>query len=510
MSPDDGSETLTTERRPEPGVQPVLQMTGIRKAFPGVQALRSASFNLLGSEIHALVGENGAGKSTLIKVLTGVHGADRGQIRLFGRQVAFHSPVDALRAGIATIYQEFTLVGSLPVRANLFLGRERTRRGLIDAGFERGKTESVFGRLGADIDPDRLVTDLTVAQQQLVEIGRALLAEARILVMDEPTAALAPREVERLFAILRDLAARGIGIIFVTHRLDEVFAIADRVTVMRDGETIITRNTGELSRHQLIEHMVGRPIEDEFPKVRAVAAKRRLEVRRLSGGRIHEVSFYVRQGEVLALAGLMGAGRTEVARLIFGADRKEGGDILLDGHRVEINSPRDAIRHGICLLTEDRKAQGLILKASAKDNFALPNLASWSRLGFIDHTTELSRFRARVQDLNIRLAGPGQLAAFLSGGNQQKLLVARWLETNSQVILFDEPTRGIDVGAKYEMYLLIGRLAAQGKAIIVISSELPEVLGISDRILVMRDGEIAGEIEDVAKATQEDIMALAV
>jgi len=485
-------------------------MAGISKEFPGVQALKAASFTLRRGEIHGLVGENGAGKSTLIKVLTGVHRPDAGDIRLHGHNVQFAAPLDALDAGIATIYQEFTLVNALTVRANLFLGRERSRSGFVDSRYERTRAREILGRLGAEIDPEALVSELNVAQQQLVEIARALLADASVLMMDEPTAALTPREVQRLFLVLRDLTARGISIMFVSHRLDEVFEIADRITVMRDGETVVTREAHEFTRQQLIEHMVGRPIDDEFPKTPAAADRYVMEVRNLVGKSVRGVSFAVRQGEVLGIAGLMGAGRTDLVRLIFGADRKEAGEILLEGRPVEIDSPRDAIKHGICLLTEDRKAEGLVLKATARENFSLPSLGSWSRWGFVNRPHEQVRFASRVNELQIKTAGPNQLAAYLSGGNQQKLLVARWLETNSRVIMFDEPTRGIDVGAKFEMYRLINQLAVQGKAIVIISSELPEVLGISDRILVMRAGRIAGEIDDVTRATQEEIMALAV
>jgi len=484
-------------------------MQGIEKAFPGVQAVSSGSLALGAGEIHALVGENGAGKSTLIKVLTGVHSADAGRIMLAGQPVRFDAPLEAQRAGIATIYQEFTLVPHLSVRANLALGRERTRRGFIDAVHERDLAISTFERLGVSIDPEAPVSELNIAQQQLVEIARAIATDARVLVMDEPTAALTPREVDGLFAILRELAGRGIGIVFISHRLYEVLDIAGRVTVMRDGATIGSWPAAELSKNELIEHMVGRPLEKEFPKVPAEMGNVVFEVCGLTGGRIQNLSFSVRRGEVLGMAGLMGAGRTDVARLVFGADRREAGEIWLDGKQLAINGPRDAIRCGICLLTEDRKAQGLVLKASAKDNFALPSLRSWSRLGFVDVARETSRFVHHVDALNIRVASPDQPTEHLSGGNQQKLLVARWLEVNSRVIIFDEPTRGIDVGAKYEMYLLINDLAAAGKAIIVISSELPEILGISDRILVMREGSITGEVTDVATATQDAVMALA-
>jgi ABC-type sugar transport system ATPase subunit len=487
----------------------LLDMQGIEKAFPGVQAVSSGSLTLNAGEIHALVGENGAGKSTLIKILTGVHNADAGRTTMAGEPVRFDTPLQAQRAGIATIYQEFTLVPHLSVRANLALGRERTRRGFIDAEHERNLTLATFERLGVSIDPEAPVSGLNIAQQQLVEIARAIATDARVLVMDEPTAALTPREVDSLFAILRELAGRGIGVVFISHRLDEVFEIAGRVTVMRDGETIGSWPVAALSKNELIEHMVGRPLEKEFPKVAAALGDVCFEVRGLSGGRINNLSFSLRHGEVLGLAGLMGAGRTDVARLVFGADRKVGGEILLDGKRLSIRGPRDAIRHGICLLTEDRKTQGLVLQASARVNFALPSLHSWSRAGFVDQSRETSRFLHHVENLNIRVASPDQPAEHLSGGNQQKLLVARWLEADSRVIIFDEPTRGIDVGAKYEMYLLINDLAAAGKAIIVISSELPEVLGISDRILVMREGTITGEVTDVETATQEAVMALA-
>lgn len=488
----------------------ILKMSGIRKAFPGVQAISSGSFELYDGEIHALIGENGAGKSTLIKILAGVHQADSGEMNLFGAKATFDSPIEAQKAGIATIYQEFSLIPGLPVHANLFLGRENARNGLIDSSYEKLMADAVFEKLGVKINPESLVLDLNIAHQQLVEIARALISDAKILVMDEPTAALAPREVENLFRILRELKEKGIGIIFISHRIDEIFAIADRVTVMRDGKTIGTWKTSDILRKDLVAQMVGRPIEEEYPKVPKKIGETCFKAQGLVGGKINDVSFSVRQSEVLGIAGLMGAGRTEVARLIFGADPKDGGQITLDGKILDIKSPRDAIHEGICLLTEDRKLQGLILKASTMENFGLPNIAAWSKMSFINRDKERSRFFHRVEKLNIRIAGPYQRTEDLSGGNQQKLLVARWLETNFKVIIFDEPTRGIDVGAKYEMYLLINKLASQGKAVIVISSDLLEILGISDRIIVMRAGAITGEITDAAEATQEDVMALAV
>jgi ribose transport system ATP-binding protein len=496
-------------RTNQPKINSILQITNIRKAFPGVQAISSASFDLNPGEIHALVGENGAGKSTLIKILTGAHQADSGEVWLDGKLVLFGSPLEARRAGIAAIYQEFSLIPSLPIYANICLGRENTSRGLINPSREKKDTIALFNRLGLRLDPETPVGNLSIAHQQLVEIAKALATKSQILVMDEPTAALAPHEVKNLFNILRELKSEGIGIIFIGHRLEEILAIADRVTVMRDGATIGTWNIGDITRAELISQMVGRPIEEEYPKSNATFGETYFKVHDLTGGPVRDISFSARRGEILCLAGLMGAGRTEVARLIFGADNKDSGQIIVGGERCDINSPKDAIDSGICLLTEDRKAQGLVLIASCRENFALPNLKSWSRMGFVDGKQEIERFNERVRSLNIRLSSPEQRAEDLSGGNQQKLLVARWLETNFEIIIFDEPTRGIDVGAKHEMYLLINELAARGKVVIVISSDLLEILGIADRIIVMREGRIAGEISDMTTATQEKIMALA-
>jgi len=489
---------------------PLLRMEGVRKAFPGVLAVREAGLEVRAGEVHALVGENGAGKSTLIRIVTGAHQADAGTLELDGVPALFPSPQAAAGAGIAAIYQELDLVGKLSVRANLFLGRESARLGFLAAAEERRLAREALARLGVDLDPGARVDALDVAQQQLVAIARALLADARLLVMDEPTAALASAEVERLFGVIRELRARGIGVVFVSHRLDEVMAIADRVTVMRDGATLGTWPVSELTRERLVERMVGRPLAQEFPKARAAFGPEILAVRDLTGGRVRDASFAVRAGEVLGIAGLVGAGRTDLARLVFGADPLERGEVLLDGRPVSIVSPRDAIRLGICLLTEDRKGQGLVLGLSARDNFALPNLDRWSPFGWIRKGQEQSAFERFVASLRIRLSGPGQPARDLSGGNQQKLLLARWLERDSRVLIFDEPTRGIDVGAKHEIYLLINELAARGKAIVMISSELPEVLGMSDRILVMRRGRVAGEVPEAAAASQELLLRMAV
>jgi ABC-type sugar transport system ATPase subunit len=486
-------------------------MEGITKSFPGVRALRGVSLELYPGEVLALLGENGAGKSTLIKVLGGAHLPDAGTVHIAGRPAAITDPAAAQRAGVAIIYQEFNLVPSLSARANIFLGQERSRLGFLRGKGEARRARELFQRLGVEIDPEAPCGSLSVAGQQVVEIAKALAADARILVMDEPSAALTGREVERLFAIIRDLKAQGLGVIYISHRLAEVFAIADRVTVLRDGEHVATQPVSEVTTDRLIELMVGRKLESEFPRRQVALGPERLVVRNLCrGSAVRDVSFAVRRGEVLGLTGLVGAGRTETARLLFGADRADSGTVELDGVPLLLRNPRDAIRHGLCLLTEDRKAQGLILERSVRENFALAALPRLSRAGFVKARQERERLAHYVQALRIKIAGPEVPARNLSGGNQQKVVLARWLETHSTVLLFDEPTRGIDVGAKFEIYQLINELAAQGKAVVLISSELPEVLGMADRILVMHGGRITGEIRDMAGATQEQILRLAV
>lgn len=486
-------------------------MSGIVKSFPGVQALRGVDLTLGTGEVLALLGENGAGKSTLMKVLGGAHPPDAGAIAIDDRPVAFHSPQDSRRAGVAVIYQEFNLVPGLTAVENIFLGKEVTRAGFLTQKCERGRAVELFHRLGVEIDLDLPCRRLTTAQQQLVEIAKALAFDARIIVMDEPTAALTSHEVAKLFEIIRDLKARGIGIIYISHRLDEVFAIADRVTILRDGQNAGERPVTEITRKEMIEMMVGRELKDEFPPRNVQPGSPRLEVTGLRRGRaVRDVSLSVRRGEVLALTGLVGAGRTETVRLIFGADRREAGEIRLDGNLLTIRSPRDAIAAGIGLLTEDRKLQGLVLQHSVRDNYALPNLNRLTRHGFIRVRQEREDFGRYADLLRIRIPHQEQRAGNLSGGNQQKVVLAKWLARDCDVLIFDEPTRGIDAGAKYEIYLLMNELAASGKAIIMISSELPEVLGMADRIIVMHEGRITGEIKDARRATQEQIMQLAV
>ena len=485
-------------------------MRGIDKSFPGVKALTCVDLALRHGEVLALIGENGAGKSTLVKMLGGAHRPDVGLIRVDGCDVDLTTPAEANAAGIGVIYQEFNLVPGLTAWENIFLGRENSF-GFIRRRDERGRAAALFKQIGVDVPADTPCERLSVAQQQIVEIARTLSHDARLIVMDEPSASLTPREVSRLYEVIRDLKARGIGVIYISHRLNEIFEIADRVTVLRDGEHVGDAPTSAISRRELIEMMVGREISDEFPEHQHAVGGPRLVVNGLRrGDSVRDVSFEVRRGEILGLTGLVGAGRTETARLIFGADRADAGSIRLDGRQLEIHEPRDAIRAGICLLTEDRKAQGLVLDSSVRDNFGLPNLPRLSTWGFVRRRRERAAFGEFVNRLKIKVLHQEQLARNLSGGNQQKIVLAKWLERNAEVVIFDEPTRGIDVGTKYEIYLLINSLARQGKAIVMISSELPEVLGMSDRILVMHNGHIVGEISDVATATQEQIMELAV
>lgn len=487
---------------------PLLQVSGISKQFPGVRALNDVSLAVRAGQVLGLVGENGAGKSTLIRILAGAHQPDAGQMTMDGRPLVLPNPVAAIRAQIGIIYQEFNLIPALTAVENLFLGHESWRLQHLS---ERQQASAVFDRLGVSVPLDVPCRQLSVAQQQLIEIARALLQDVRLLVMDEPTAALTPREVTSLMRIVRELTQRGIGIIYVSHRLDEIFELSDTITVLRDGCHIATRPPEEFSRESLIEMMVGRAIVNEYPHRDTDCGPVRLSVQGLSRQpAVDDVSFDVRAGEILGITGLVGAGRTELLRLLFGADRPDAGSIRLDGKPLRIRSPRDAIRCGLCLLTEDRKNEGLVLHRSVLENFSLASLPAFSRGGFLQSRRERASFEKYIQSLQIRLASQEQPASSLSGGNQQKVLLARWLERHAEVILFDEPTRGIDVGARHEIYQLMNSLAADGRAIIMVTSELPEALGMSDRILVMHAGNVAGEVTDVAATTQEQLMTMAI
>jgi ABC-type sugar transport system ATPase subunit len=488
----------------------LLEMQQISKSFPGVQALDNVSLKLEKGEVLALLGENGAGKSTLIKILGGVHPADSGKIIIEGQNVKLNTPVEAWNNGVSIIYQDFNLIPELTVHENIFLGREKTNAGIINSKHEKTQTHLLLDKLGLDLDPDMRCEDLTVARQQAVEIAKALSSEAKIIVMDEPSAALTIQEVKKLFTIIRELKEQNLGIIYISHRLDEIFEIANSVMVLRDGQYVGCEHVSSMTKEELIEMMVGRPMDSEFPEYQSKSGKEKLRVENLvSGDFVRNVSFSVAQGEVLGFAGLVGAGRTETMRLIFGADPMDEGRIFIDNNQVNIQSPGEAIKNRVCLLTEDRKQQGLVLSHSSRENFGLPNLKHFKNGPLLDQNKEKIKFNDYVKDLRIKLSDPESPVLNLSGGNQQKIVLAKWLESNADIIIFDEPTRGIDVGAKYEIYLLINQLVSEGKAVIIVSSELPELIGMCDRIIVMHEGKIKGEISDPSNSTQEEILKIA-
>jgi len=488
----------------------LLSMRGITKDFPGVRALDNVSLDLARGEVLALLGENGAGKSTLIKILGGVYPSDLGEIVIEGRTIASKSPAESWAEGISIIYQEFNLIPELTVQENIFLGKEKIKTGLIDFRSEKKQTRQLLDELALDLDPDMRCSDLSVAKQQSVEIAKALSSKAKIIVMDEPSATLTNQEIKQLFRIIKELKEQGLGVIYISHRLDEIYEVADRVMVLRDGKNIGADDVKNLSREKLIELMVGRAMESEFPDHQSKVGSERLRVENLVAGKsVRNVSFSVCEGEILGFAGLVGAGRTETLRLVFGADSREEGRIFIDNNEVSIKSPRDAIRNGICLLTEDRKQQGLVLIHSSRENFGLPNLNHLKKGPFLNKQKESRLFGEYVIKLKIKLSDPESPVLNLSGGNQQKIVLAKWLEANADIVIFDEPTRGIDVGAKYEIYLLINQLASQRKSVIIVSSELPELLGMCDRIIVMHEGQMKGEINEPLKSSQEDILKMA-
>lgn len=489
-------------------------MEGIDKSFPGVHALDQARFDLYPGEVHALVGENGAGKSTLMKILAGIYKKDAGRTLYKGEEVDIPNPAAAQQLGISIIHQELNLMPHLTIAQNIFIGREPRRAGgfFIDEATMNERAAQLFVPLHLQLDPRTRVQSLTIAQQQMVEIAKATSFNAEVLIMDEPTAALTEAEIRDLFALIRQFRTRGVGIIYISHRLEELKQISDRITVMRDGRYIDTVPTGEASIAEIIRMMVGRIIfetaDESLPKNGNEEVV--LEVKGLTRGRaLHDVSFALKKGEILGFAGLMGAGRTDVARAIFGADPVDAGEVYIRGKKANINSPRDAVRHGIGYLSEDRKRYGLALKLDVKTNVVLASLRKFLGIGgTINDTVARNTARHYVEALSIRTPSVEQRAQNLSGGNQQKVVIAKWLTADTDILIFDEPTRGIDVGAKSEIYRLLNDLAQQGKSIIMISSELPEILRMSHRVVVMCEGRITGELP-IAEATQEKIMTYA-
>jgi ribose transport system ATP-binding protein len=486
-------------------------MTGITKSFPGVRALDGVSFDVVAGEVHTLVGENGAGKSTLMKVLAGAYIADGGTIEIDGVPVTIDGPKAAERLGIGMIYQEFNLVPDLGVIDNIVLGIEPVRGLFLDRKAAAARATTILAELGITLPLDRPARRLSVAEQQLTEIAKALVRHARLIVMDEPTAALTERETDALFALIAKLKATGVAFVYISHRLEELPRIADRITVIRDGKAIETRPLAQMPQSEMIHLMVGRSLAAHFPELPVVAADApvRLAVRDLrAASNVNGVSFEVRGGEIVGLAGLVGAGRTEIVRAIAGADIATGGEVAIDGQRVSVRSPHAAIEAGIALITEDRKAQGLVLGMTVRENTTLAHLAAYSKGPFIDRAAEVEITNHEIAELRVRTPSSEQAVKNLSGGNQQKVVLAKWLIGDAHVFLFDEPTRGVDVGAKAEIYALMLQLLARGAAIVMVSSELPEVLGLSHRVLVVRHGTIVAEFAR-ADATPAAVIAAA-
>ncbi len=489
---------------------PILEMRQIRKTFPGVVALDKVDFELRRGEVHILLGENGAGKSTLMKILSGAYQKTEGQIILDGAEVEIKNPKHAQTLGISTVYQEFNLIPHLSIGENIFLGREPVRfAGLIDQRAILQEAKSALSGLGLTLNPRKSVKELRVAEQQMVEVAKALSLDARILIMDEPTAALTEHEITELFATICRLKDKGVSIVYISHRMEELFEIGDRVTVLRDGRSVGTHAVLDISKTELIRLMVNRELTELFPKEHATRGAEVLRVERLSTkSGLKEISFSLHKGEVLGVAGLLGAGRTELARAIFGLDETSSGSIYVNGVVRKMNSPRSAIKSGIGFLTEDRKSQGLVLPLSVERNLCLSSVDKFSRWGIMHSSEERQAATRYVEELRIKTPSLDQKVVFLSGGNQQKVVLSKWLCSQAEVFIFDEPTRGVDVGAKAEIYQLMNRLTAAGVAIMMISSELLEVLGMSDRVMVMRGGRIAGEFS-AGECTQERILQCA-
>ena len=488
----------------------MLELTGVKKAFGQVVALREANLALHAGSIHALVGENGAGKSTLVKIIAGLYRRDEGEITLAGESVDFTSTAQAKDAGIAVIYQEPTLFPDLSVTENIFMGRQpRGRLGRIDRAAMRAEVLDLFNRLGVTMDPDRTADGLSIADQQMIEIAKSISLDARVLIMDEPTAALSGVEVDRLFQVARALRDEGRALVFISHRFDEVFALCDTITVMRDGSYVSTRPIKETTPDGVVAEMVGREITDLFPKLDAEIGEPLLEVTDLTmPGVFHDISFTVRAGEIVGLAGLVGAGRSEVARAIFGVDPYKTGSVRVAGKTVPKGKPTAAMRAGLALVPEDRRKQGLVLDESVARNTSAVILDSISKLGLVTQHAEHRAARPWSEQLSVKANAMSTLVGTLSGGNQQKVVLGKWLATDPRVLIIDEPTRGIDVGTKSEVHRLLSTLAQRGMAVLMISSELPEVLGMADRVVVMREGRLTATI-DREQATQENVMRAA-
>ncbi|MBB4934899.1 rhamnose transport system ATP-binding protein [Lipingzhangella halophila] len=489
---------------PEP---PTLALVDVAKSFGAVHALRGLSMDLRPGRIHALVGENGAGKSTVVKTIAGVHAPDAGHVEIDGARVELTSPADAQNAGVAVIYQEPTLFPDLSVAENIFMGRQPLARGRrIDYATMRTRTEELFARLGVRIDPDRPASGLSIADQQLIEIAKALSRDARVLVMDEPTAALSGVEVERLFAVTRSLRDNGAAILFISHRFTEIFALSDELTIMRDGAFVAHAPTAELDTDTVVRRMVGREVTTLFPKQEVAPGEVLLEIDGLTRAKAFgDVSFSVRAGEIVALAGLVGAGRSEVVRAVFGVDRYDSGTVRVAGQALPRGRPAAAMRAGLALVPEDRRQQGLVMDLSVERNATLTRRWALSRLGLLTRSAERAATRTWAERLRVKAARLSDAVATLSGGNQQKLVLAKWLATGPRVLLIDEPTRGIDVGTKAEVHRLLSELAADGMAVVMVSSELPEVLGMADRVLVMHEGRMTAELPR-AEASEESVM----
>ena len=496
------------ERKDRDMGEVILTMKGIDKSFPGVHALDHVDLEIRKGEVHALMGENGAGKSTLMKVLTGIYSKDSGSITYEGNEVEFTSPRDAQDAGIVIVHQELNMLNHLTVAQNIFIGREIMNGKLINDAKMNEEAAKLFKQLNIDIDPKEKMGNLTVGKQQMCEIAKAISHEAKVIIFDEPSAALTEAEIEELFKIIRDLRDKQLGIVYISHRMDEIKVITDRVTVMRDGSYVGTLITKDCTKDDIINMMVGRVIYED-PKTESNVAPDApvvLKVEHLNAGKmVQDVSFELHKGEILGFSGLMGAGRTETARALFGADPKESGDIYVNGKKVDIKSPMDAVKCGIGYLSEDRKRYGIVVAKSVAENSTMASMENFMNGIFINKKKENEIAKKYVNDLKTKTPGVDQLVVNLSGGNQQKVVIAKWLVRNCDILIFDEPTRGIDVGAKSEIYHLMNELVAEGKSIIMISSEMTEILRMSDRIVVMCEGKKTGEI-DISEATQENIM----